>query len=218
LTKIKSSGAINWLTIKSSPQGKRMGAFEDMSRFLEERLEEFLKAHPNLELQVLEDRLREQEQDAQKTLRQLTVEEQQAQQSILKTAQEVQLWHGRIAKAEQANRPDLAEAAREREAAFLRQGNQQWAQMSLAQQRIEQVKTLTEQIRSRRQDLNAEIRQQAQNKPPQSSPTPQAWQKTATSPKQSLFEDLDPLEAKFKTLEMEEELESLKRKLNQRGA
>jgi uncharacterized protein (TIGR04376 family) len=193
-----------------------MSAFEDMSRFLEERLDEFLKAHPNLELQVLEDRLREQEQDAQKTLRQLTAEEQQAQQNILKTAQEVQLWHGRIAKAEQANRPDLAEAAKEREAAFLRQGNQQWAQMSLAQQRIEQVKTLTEQIRSRRQDLNAKIRQQAQNKPPQSSPTPQAWQ-TAAASKQSLFEDLDPLEAKFKTLEMEEELEALKRKLNQRG-
>jgi uncharacterized protein (TIGR04376 family) len=193
-----------------------MSAFEDMSRFLEERLDEFLKAHPNLELQVLEDRLREQEQDAQKTLRQLTAEEHQAQQNILKTAQEVQLWHGRIAKAEQANRPDLAEAAKEREAAFLRQGNQQWAQMSLAQQRIEQVKTLTEQIRSRRQDLNAKIRQQAQNKPPQSSPTPQAW-KTSASPKQSLFEDLDPLEAKFKTLEMEEELEALKRKLNQRN-
>jgi uncharacterized protein (TIGR04376 family) len=193
-----------------------MGAFEDMSRFLEERLDEFLKAHPNLELQVLEDRLREQEQDAQKTLHQLAAQEHQAQQNILKTAQEVQLWHGRIAKAEQANRPDLAEAAKEREAAFLRQGNQQWAQMSLAQQRIEQVKTLTEQIRNRRQDLNAKIRQQAQNKPPQSSPTPQAWQQTVTS-QQSLFEDLDPLEAKFKTLEMEEELESLKRKLDKRN-
>jgi uncharacterized protein (TIGR04376 family) len=190
-----------------------MGAFEDMSRFLEERLDEFLKAHPDLELQVLEDRLCEQEQDTQKTLRQLTAQEHQAQQNILKTAEEVQLWHGRIAKAEQANRPDLAAAAKEREAAFLRQGNQQWAQMSLAQQQIEQVKTLAEQIRSRRQDLKVKIQQQAQKKPPQSSPTPQAWQTTA-SPKQSLFEDLDPLEAKFKTLEMEEELEALKRKLN----
>jgi uncharacterized protein (TIGR04376 family) len=193
-----------------------MGAFEDMSRFLEERLDEFLKAHPDLELQVLEDRLREQEQDAQKTLRQLETEEHQAQQNILKTAQEVQLWHGRIAKAEQAKRPDLAEAAKEREAAFLRQGNQQWAQMSLSQQRIEQVKTLTEQIRCRRQDLKVKMRQQAQNKPPQSPPTPQAWQ-TTTSSKQSFFEELDPLEAKFKTLEMEEELETLKRKLGQRN-
>ncbi len=192
-----------------------MGAFEDMSRFLEARLDEFLKAHPELELQVLEDQLREQENDTQKTLRQLAAEEQQAQQNILKTAEEVQLWHGRIAKAEQAKRPDLAEAAKEREAAFLRQGNQQWAQMSLAQQQIKQVNILAEQIRSRRQDLQAKIRQQAQNKTPQSPPTPQAWQATAT-PKKSFFEEVDPLEAKFKTLEMEEELEALKRKLGQR--
>ncbi len=194
-----------------------MGAFEDMSRFLEARLDEFLKAHPELELQVLEDQLREQENDTQKTLRQLAAEEQQAQQNILKTAEEVQLWHGRIAKAEQAKRPDLAEAAKEREAAFLRQGNQQWAQMSLAQQQIKQVNTLAEQIRSRRKDLQAKIRQQAQNKTPQSPPTPQAWQATAT-PKKSFFEEVDPLEAKFKTLEMEEELEALKRKLGQRDS
>lgn len=192
-----------------------MGAFEDMSRFLEARLDEFLKAHPELELQVLEDQLREQENDTQKTLRQLAAEEQQAQQNILKTAEEVQLWHGRIAKAEQAKRPDLAEAAKEREAAFLRQGNQQWAQMSLAQEQIKQVNTLAEQIRSRRQDLQVKIREQAQNKTPQSPPTPQAWQTTAT-PKKSFFEEVDPLEAKFKTLEMEEELEVLRRKLGQR--
>jgi uncharacterized protein (TIGR04376 family) len=189
-----------------------MGAFEDMSRFLEERLDEFLKAHPDLELQVLDDQLREQEQDTQKTLRQLETEEQQAQQSILKTAEEVQLWHGRIATANQANRLDLAAAAQEREAALLRQGNQQWAQMSLAQQRMGQVKVLAEQIQSRRQDLQVKIRQQAQKKPPRSQPMPQAWQATTTSNKK-LFEDLDPLEAKFKTLEMEAELEALKRKL-----
>jgi uncharacterized protein (TIGR04376 family) len=193
-----------------------MGAFEDMSRFLEARLDEFLKAHPELELQVLEDQLREQENDTQKTLRQLAAEEQKAQQNILKTAEEVQLWHGRIAKAEQAKRPDLAEAAKEREAAFLRQGNQQWAQMSLAQEQIKQVNTLAEQIRSRRQDLQVKIRQQAQNKTPQSPPTPQAWQ--ATAPKKSFFEEVDPLDAKFKTLEMEEELETLKRKLGQRDS
>jgi uncharacterized protein (TIGR04376 family) len=194
-----------------------MGAFEDMSRFLEARLDEFLKAHPELELQVLEDQLREQENDTQKTLRQFAAEEQQAQQNILKTAEEVQLWHGRIAKAEQAKRPDLAEAAKEREAAFLRQGNQQWAQMSLAQEQIKQVNTLAEQIRSRRKDLQVKIRQQAQNKTPQSPPTPQAWQATAT-PKKSFFEEVDPLDAKFKTLEMEEELETLKRKLGQRDS
>lgn len=190
-----------------------MGVFEDMSRLLEERLDEFLKAHPGLELQVLEDQLREQEEEIQKTLRQLTAEEQQAQQNILKTAEEVQRWHGRIAKAEQAKRPDLAQAARDREAALLRQGNQQWAQMSLAQQQIQQNKTLAEQVRSRRQDLQTKIRQQAQSKAPQSPPTPQAWKETAARPSKNLFVGLDPLEARFKEMEMEEELEALKRQM-----
>lgn len=194
-----------------------MGVFEDMSRFLEERLDEFLKTHPDLELQVLDDQLREQAEEIQRTLRQLTGEEQQAQQNILKTAEEVQRWHARIAKAEQASRPDLAQAAREREAAFLRQGNQQWAQMSLAQQQIQQVKTLAEQIQGRRQDLQAKIRQQAQKqaqtKTTQSPPTPQAWKETKASSNKPLFEGLDPLEARFKTWEMEEELEALKRKM-----
>ncbi len=190
-----------------------MGVFEDMSRLLEERLDEFLKTHPGLELQVLEDQLREQEEEIQKNLRQLAAEEQQAQQSILKTAEEVQRWHERIAKAEQAKRSDLAQAAQEREAAFLRQGNQQWAQMSLAQQQIQQNKTLAEQVRSRRQDLQAKIRQQAQSNAHQSPPTPQAWKKTAARPGKNLFEGPDPLEARFKELEMEEELEALKRQM-----
>jgi uncharacterized protein (TIGR04376 family) len=189
-----------------------MGVFEDMSRFLEERLDEFLKAHPNLELQVLEDQLHEQAQETQKNLRQLTAEEAQAQQNILKTAEEVQLWHARILKAEQANRPDLVQAAQEREAAFLRQGNQQWAQMSLAQQKIQQVKIRAEQIQSRRQDLQAKIRQQSQTKSPPSPPTPQAWKETKVQPK-THWESIDPVEARFKEWEMEEELAALKRKL-----
>ncbi|WP_404786493.1 TIGR04376 family protein [Altericista sp. CCNU0014] len=190
-----------------------MGVFEDMSRLLEERLDEFLKTHPGLELQVLEDQLREQEAEVQKNLRQLAAEEQEAQQNILKTAEEVQRWHGRIAKAEQAKRPDLAQAAREREAAFLRQGNQQWAQMSLAQQQIQQYKALAEQVQSRRQDVRAKIRQQAQSKVPQTPPTPQAWQETATRPDKNFFEAPDPLEARFKELEMEQELDALKRQM-----
>jgi uncharacterized protein (TIGR04376 family) len=200
-------------TLPGSTQVNNMGVFEDMSRLLEERLDEFLKTHPDLELQVLEDQLREQEEEIQKTLRQLTAEEQQAQQSILKTAEEVQRWHARIATAEQAKRPDLAQAAREREAALLRQGNQQWAQMSLAQQKIQQSKTSAQQVRSRRQDLQAKIRQQAQSKAHQAPPTPQAWTEPAARPDKPLFEGLDPLEARFKELEMEEELEALKRQM-----
>ncbi|MGL4503833.1 MAG: TIGR04376 family protein, partial [Planktothrix sp.] len=40
-----------------------MGLFEDFSRFFETRLDEFLKDNPHLELQALEEQLREQEED-----------------------------------------------------------------------------------------------------------------------------------------------------------
>jgi hypothetical protein len=76
------------------------------------------------------------------------------------------------------------------------------------------VGTLAAQIRSRRQDLQVKIRQQVQSKPPQSPPTPQSWQETTTRPRKNLFEGLDPLEARFREMEMEEELEALKRKLS----
>ncbi len=191
-----------------------MNAFEDMNRFLEERLDEFLKTHPNLELQILEDQLREQKEETQKNLRTLASEEKQTQQNILKTAQEVQRWNDRIEKAEQAKRPDLVQAAKEREAALLRQGNQQWAQMSLIQEQIEQAKQRAVLIEQRIQDVQAKIRQ-APPKPPR-TPTPQAWQSTPKDQAWSsngLFNEPDPLEEQFKTWEMEEELEALKRKL-----
>lgn len=190
-----------------------MGAFEDMNRFLEARLEEFLKAHPNLELQVLDDQLQEQLSALQKSLVQIKAEEQQIQKTILTTAQEVQRWHERIEKAEQAKRPDLASAARDREAALLRQGNQQWAQMELLKQSLQQTQTLTEKIKSRRQDLQVKI--QELQATPKTSPTPQSWQSNTAQPWTSQYSPsgADDLEAQFKRWEMEEELEALKRKL-----
>jgi uncharacterized protein (TIGR04376 family) len=193
-----------------------MKAFEDMNRFLEERLDEFLKSHPDLELRILEDQLREQKDETQKNLRKLASDEKQIQQNILKTAQEVQRWNERIEKAEQAKRPDLAQAAKEREAALLRQGNQQWAQMSLIQEQIQQANQRAEQIEQRIKDVQVKIRE-APPKPPR-TPTPQAWQSTPKDQAWSsngLFSEPDPLEEQFKTWEMEAELEALKRKLGQ---
>ncbi|MEY3222150.1 MAG: hypothetical protein RLZZ203_1006, partial [Cyanobacteriota bacterium] len=43
-----------------------MSLFDDLSRFLESRLEEFLRNNPHLELQALLEQLREQEEDTLK--------------------------------------------------------------------------------------------------------------------------------------------------------
>jgi uncharacterized protein (TIGR04376 family) len=181
--------------------------FDDMSRFLEARLDEFLKAHPTLELQGLEDQLREQAEITQRSLKQWVEEEKAAEKAILDTAEEVKRWHERIMKAEQAGRQDLVTAAKEREAALLRQGNQQWAQMQLLKQNIQQSQVLLQQIDRRRQEIQAKLKEQRSAPPKQ---TPEAW-KTATNQWSSHSDD--PLEEKFKRWELEEELESLKKQM-----
>jgi len=97
-----------------------VGVFEDLSRFLESRLEEFLRNNPHLELQALEEQLREQEQDSQRLIADLQLQEKKLENEILATAQEIQRWHIRIEKAKAANRFDLVQPAQEREAALLR--------------------------------------------------------------------------------------------------
>ncbi|NCJ06618.1 TIGR04376 family protein [Synechococcales cyanobacterium C] len=187
-----------------------MSVFDDVSRFLEERLDEFLQANPHLELQVLDDKLQEQEVDTLRLLKSLQVEEQQQQAAILATAQEIQRWHPRIQKAEVAGRPDLAKAARERETALLRQGNQQWGQMEVLRQRIQQTQTLHQDIQKRRQEVVAKRRANQTAAGSQTSSQPwtsgSTWTSTSAEP--------DPLETQFKQWEMESELEELKRKMN----
>ena len=55
-----------------------MGLFEDLSQFLETRLEEFLAAHPHLELQAIEEQLREQEEDTLRLIANLQAQEKKA--------------------------------------------------------------------------------------------------------------------------------------------
>ena len=127
-----------------------MGLFDDINNFLEERLDEFIRNNPHLELQAIEEQLREQEQDTKKLLVKLQLEEKNLQDRILEIANNIQTWHGRISKAETAKRPDLANAAREREAELLRQGNQVWGQMEGVKQRIVKSQELLQQIRQKR--------------------------------------------------------------------
>jgi len=139
-----------------------MGLFDDINQFLEERLDEFLRDNPHLELQALEEQLREQEQDTIKLVAKLQLEEKSLQDQILAIANDIQTWHGRIGKAEKANRKDLAEAAREREAELLRQGNQIWGQMEGVKQRTTKAQELIEQIKQKRQELKKSAQAQAQ--------------------------------------------------------
>lgn len=193
-----------------------MGLFDDFNRFLETRLEEFLRNNPHLELQALEEQLREQEEDALRLIADLNLQEQKLQDEILSTAQEVQRWHIRIEKAKAANRLDLAEPAQEREAALLRQGNQLWGQMQGLKQRKEQAKQLQRQIQQRRQEVHTKAVQAEAART-----NTQAQQRSATtgwsqSYKGNIKSGPDLLDDKFKRWEMDDELDQLKRNIGNR--
>lgn len=184
-----------------------MSIFDDMGRFLEERLDEFLKSHPDLELQILEDKLREQEMDTLRLVRELKNEEKAAQDSILATAEDVKRWHERIMKAQKAGRQDLVQAAQEREAQLLRQGNQQWAHMEMVKTRMTQTQALLQQLQNRRQEVKAKMQARQTTQAPPKTPSAQGWYQ---APPRGVS---DPLEEKFRQWEVEDDLNNLKRSM-----
>jgi len=178
-----------------------MGVLEDITRFLETRVEEFIRNNPQLELQLLDDQLQQQEAEIIKLIAEYTKQEKLYQEQILAIAEEVKRWHERAKKAEQAGMKDLHQGAREREASLLRQGNQVWAQMQLVQKRLKQTQELQAQVKQRRQEVQQKIAQT------QSSFSWDHFSRRHTG------EQFDELEAKFRQWETAEELRQLKRKM-----
>jgi len=190
-----------------------MGLLEDISRFLETRLEEFIRNNPQIELQILEDKLHQQDTEITKLIVNSKLEEKKLQDRILEIAEEIRIWHDRTVKAESFDRPDLANPAKEREAALLRQGNQIWAQMEIVKKRAIDSQALQGQIQERRKEVQAKIAaaaKTAKEKPASSSTTPLNWDSLYTPP----FRDPDDkLEETFRRWEMDEELSRLKRNM-----
>jgi uncharacterized protein (TIGR04376 family) len=188
-----------------------MGLFDDMKRFLETQLDDFMSKNPHLQIQVLEEQLQQQEEDSLNLLVELRQQEQQIQNAVLNTAQEIKNWHERVAKAQSAGRTDLADAAQARVDTLLRQGNQLWGKMNGVKERKAQTASLMETIKVRRQELQqkaAEMKATAQA-------TSSAWHQSvdAFQSETSRRDPTDPLEAQFLKWEAEEELRQLKKKL-----
>ena len=119
-----------------------MSIFENFNQFLETRLEEFLKKHPNLQIQILIEQLEEQEKDTKLLIQQLEADRDILEKEILSLGKQIKLWHQRIDKAVNANRVDLAQSAQERESALLRQGNQTWGKMTGVKERLKKSQEL----------------------------------------------------------------------------
>jgi uncharacterized protein (TIGR04376 family) len=189
-----------------------VGLFDDFSRFLENRLEEFLRNNPHLELEALLEQLRQQEEDTLKLIADLQLQEKRSQEDILSTAQEIQRWHIRVQKAKNAGRQDLAAAAQEREAALLREGNQLWGHMQGLKERIAQSQELLHKIQVRRQEVKTKAAEaqsaRAKAQTQQRIETNGWWNTASTS--SSGFDDL---EEQFRRLETQDELEQMKRNM-----
>ncbi len=209
-----------------------MGLLNDLNQFLEDRLEEFLRNNPQLELQALLEQLREQEKDTIRLIFDLQREEQKLQEDILNVAKEIQRWHSRAAKAKASGRMDLAQAATNREEDLLREGNQRWGQMQGCRERILQTKELQRQIQQRSAEVQVKVqaaqvqRDQDQSRDSyrdrsttsttgtstQQSPWSEPMGDSSTDPR-STSSDPAQLDAIFEKWEMEMELEELKRNL-----
>ena len=188
-----------------------MGLFDDFNRFLESRLEEFLRNNPHLELEALLEQLREQEEDTLKLISQLQLQEKRSQDEILATAQEIQKWHIRIEKAKVANRQDLAQAAQEREAALLREGNQRWGQMQGIKERINQAKELIKKIQQRRQEVQTKAAEAQTART--SYQTQDRFETSGWNQTRNVSGGADDLDAAFRRWETQDELEQMKRNM-----
>ena len=197
-----------------------MSIFDNINQFVEQQLEDFLRKHPHLELSALEEQLKEQERDTKNLITEFQFKEKKLQQEIIAIADKIKTWHARVDMAEAAGRPDLAEAAKEREAALLRQGNQVWGKMEGVKKRIPQAEDLLKQIQQRLKVVKAkyaEVKTASTNNDKYSDRYTKGWhQGVNDSYSYSNYNsDLDPLEAKFQELEVDEELQKIKNNLNQ---
>jgi uncharacterized protein (TIGR04376 family) len=185
-----------------------MNIFEDLNRFLETKLEEFLKNNPDLQIQILLEQLEKEEKDTLKLIKQLENEKKSLEKEILTLGEDIKLWHGRIEQATKAKRDDLSSAAQERKATLLRQGNQVWARMSGVKEKTVKSQELLAQIQERKKEVQEKYQREKIN----TKQTKSSDFETNTWQNSSKYTSVDDLEAEFHRLEIDEELERLKGK------
>jgi uncharacterized protein (TIGR04376 family) len=191
-----------------------MKLLAELSAFLEQRLDEFLKAHPTLELSLLDEELRQEEANARRTLADLQSQQQRLEAEIMATAQEIKRWYERTGKAKAAGRDDLAQGAQARQDTLLQQGNRQWDKRQVVRTQLQQAQTLLQQLLTRRQEVQHKLEQQRAQQQQQSGQSYTQRSSQTTSPKATGSKPPeDDLEAKFRRWELDAELEELKRSM-----
>jgi uncharacterized protein (TIGR04376 family) len=122
-------------------------------------------------------------------------------------------WFDRVQKATAAGRSDLATAAQDRVNALLPQGNQLWGKMKGLKDRTLQAQSLLQTIKDRRTEVKAKAAAAKidRDRVDSSNTSGSSWGSVNNYTSASNF--ADPLDAKFRQWEADEELDQLKRNL-----
>ncbi|NCO73751.1 MAG: TIGR04376 family protein [Cyanobacteria bacterium] len=184
-----------------------MSLFEDLSSFLESRLEEFLQSNPNLNLMIISQELKTQKQDSLYLISQLENEQKKLENEILNLGKEVQIWYSRKEKATVAGRLDLAAEAEKRQTLLLTQGNLLWGKMEEVKQKIINSKKLLISIETKQQEVDLKIAQLKANEQ-------NNYQNQTVNQNYSNYHNSgDDLETKFHQWEIEQEFQEMKKNL-----
>ncbi|MGB2926871.1 MAG: TIGR04376 family protein [Limnothrix sp.] len=188
-----------------------MGLFNEVGRFFETRLEEFLKNHPHLELQAIAEQLQDQEQEAFRLRRDLQSQLEQVEQRLMEVAKDIQHWHERVQQAEAGGRKDLAAAAKSREAMLLREGNQLWGKMQGTKKRLEQTQSLLLQLQQKGKEVQTKMDEMKTSQKVEDDYTT-SWE-NLTGDRPPTTDGSDPLEAQFQQWEVDEQIRQMKQKM-----
>lgn len=181
-----------------------MNFFEDFTKFLESRLDEFLQSNPQLNLTILAQELKQEKSDTIKLIFQGESDLKKIENDILNIGKEIQTWHNRIEKAQQARRLDLAQEAQDRENSLLTQGAFLWRQMEEIKQKIALNKELLSSIETKEKEVNLKIEQLKAS---------QNYSNTYQTPSWNQSNYNDDLERKFQQWEIDEQIQELKKNL-----
>jgi hercynine metabolism protein len=156
---------------------------------LEETLEGFLKANPQQEALLAEQAARERQQRLRRDRLTLKTEAELQRQGLLRLAEDIRSWQGRVKRAKEAGALDLAGRAEAHIATLMEQGRARWQTLAELGERFAAVER--------------ELRELA------TAAAPQATAEPTKEPKPQGT----VLEADWAAFETQQELEELRRKL-----
>lgn len=181
-----------------------MNFFEDFTKFLESRLDEFLQSNPHLNLTIIAQELKQQKRDAINLIFQSESELKKIENNLLTIGKDIQTWHNRIEKAQQAGRLDLAQEAEERQNSLLAQGALLWRKMEEIKHKISLNKELLSSIEIKEKEVNLKIEQLKAS---------QSYGNTYQAPSWNKTNYYDDLESKFQQWEIDQQLQEMKKNL-----